>query len=120
MKIGTSSVMLFAVFVILSGCTTRGRIIAHTLAGGIVAQAEVTSDRAMDALDKALLVSGKVDQHTRHARCRMPHTALVRYARRGEKEAATVALDCGMVVQAIESVTTFEVTKDAPEAHDSD
>lgn len=90
---------------LLSGCgvlsdyNERGEIIVDS----IVKAAEQVSDKAMDGLDETVAFLERKTQRANKARCKWPHTALVRYIRRGPVEAARVAKHCNLVVSEIET-----------------
>ncbi len=95
---------------LLSGCgfLSEYNERAETIVNTIVKAAELVSDKAMDSLDETVAFLERKAQRANKARCKWPHTALIRYVRRGEAEAARVAKHCNLVVNDIEATVTVK------------
>ena len=98
------------VLFLLSGCgfLSEYNERAETIVDTIVKAAERVSDKAMDGLDETIAFLERKAQRANKARCKWPHTALIRYARRGPAEAALVAKHCNLVVNEIEATATVK------------
>ncbi len=97
------------VLLALTGCVN---LMAERVVDGVIAHAEKVTDRAMTGIDAAVALLERKAYRARKARCRLPFSALVRYAARGEKETAILKRDCALTVS---KATAIHLTDDPVE-----
>ncbi len=85
------------VMLALTGCGTLN-LAAEGVVDGVIAGAEKVTDKAMTGIDEAVSLLERKADRARKARCRLPFSALVRYAARGDKETAVLRRDCALTV----------------------
>ena len=85
----------------ISGCSAIDPLdtAAITKIDQIIDRGAAANDKIMTAIDKGLALLQTKYVRLNKARCKMPYTALVRYASRGAAEAATVANVCTLFVR---------------------
>ena len=87
------------------GCVN---LAAERVVDGLIAHAEKVTDRAMTGIDDAVSLLERKAYRARKARCRLPFSALVRYAARGEKETAVLQRDCALMVNKARAIHPVE------------
>jgi hypothetical protein len=93
----------------LMGCASpadfaeRGLGTARTLVDGVIKRAEGVSDKVLDEVDRAEVLLAQEIVRLQKAKCRLPFTALVRYAGKSSARRARVQTHCGLYVTPAEA-----------------
>ncbi len=95
-----NKIFVIAIVFAVSGCATAERFnqAAETITDALIKKVEFANDKAMTGLDKSLVLLERKKARLKKSRCKMPFTALRRYALRGEPESKTVEQDCKLVI----------------------
>ena len=93
-----------AAFMLLGACTQLEA--SRTFVDSAIVKLEKFDDRIIEKFEKAEQFLAEEQKRIRRAKCRMPHTALVRHARSSPERAAAVERDCNLKVTGISVVSS--------------
>lgn len=105
----TVAIIPLALVLALGACVSpvavaeKGLGLARTVVDGIVKRAEGVNDKVLAEVDRAEILLSDEIVRLQKAKCRLPFTALVRYARQSPAHRQRVRAQCGLDVEPAEA-----------------